>query len=125
MLGNHFTHTIHIPGALAANLNARFTLPFPAALVHLSAGGSNANDATIAIGDADDPDGYLTATAVGDSNVPAQFDRDDFDGALLTDPGGQLPHFAAGDTVTITVDYDGSNGTAVADLTLALTFLEG
>ena len=124
MIGNHLVYTVHVPGTLAANLNVRFALPFPATLRHVSAVGSNANDATIAVGTSADEDGWLKAAAIGDSNTPAEFGLTNFDGALLGVPGSEYPSGQDGDIVVVTVDYDGAAGTAAQNVTIALTFAE-
>jgi hypothetical protein len=125
MQGMKFSHTIHVPGTLSANLDIRFTAPADCELVHVSAVASNDSDATLAIGISTDTDGFLEATAIGDSQVPTEFDLDDFDGAELDDAGSEYPRIDDGDTVVITLDYDGSSGTAADDVTIVLTFTEG
>ena len=120
-----FTHAYHIPGTLSADLDIRFTVPSDCTLVHVSAVASNDSDATLALGSSADTDGYLTATAIGDSGTPAGFDRADFDGALLSDPGNEFPRLAAGTVFVLTLDHDGASGTAAQDVTLVLTFAEG
>lgn len=118
-----FQQSYHIPGTLTANINIRFTAPCDCTLLHVSAVGSNANDATLAIGDSTDPDGYVTAFAIGDSNTPVEKEAlSDFDGALA---GSQFPRISDGDVAVLTLDYDGSGGTAAADVTIVLTFAEG
>jgi hypothetical protein len=119
MQGVRFQNVIHVPGALAANLNIRWTVPFDCALEHISAVASNDSDATLSLGISSDSDSILTATTIGDSGAPATFDRDNW---ASTNPGGRL---LAGETLVITVDYDGVGGTAAQNLTLSLTFSEG
>ena len=118
MLGNIFTVPIHIPGTLAANINVRFALPMDASLVHVSACGSNANSGILDIGPSTDTDGYLDGVSIGDSNTPSEFDRDDM-------VGTQFAHITKGTIIVVTLDYDGAGGTATADFTAVLTFLEG
>jgi hypothetical protein len=115
-----FQHVIHVPGTLTANITPVFTVPCDCQLVHVSAVGSNDGDATIAIGTTAlaSTEVYLAATAIGDSNVPVEFERDDF-------VGDQFPHIPDGTVMLVTVDYDGDSGTAAADLTVVLTFTEG
>ena len=122
---NKFSQAFHIPGTLAANLNIRFTVPSPCSLVHVSAVASNDSDATMALGTSADTDGFLAACVIGDSNTPVEKERADFDGALLSDAGKQNPRLADGDIFVITIDYDGSSGTAAQNVTLVLTFTEG
>jgi len=124
MDGMRIIYPFHITGTLTANASITFTLPCAATLVHVSAGGSNANSGLITIGSVADPDGYLTSASIGDSNNPAIFDRGDFDGALNADTA-ECPHIATATDVQIVLDYDGAGGTATADFTVALTFLEG
>ena len=78
-----FSHAYHVPGTLSADLDIRFTVPSDCTLVHVSAVAGNDSDATLAIGSSADTDGYLTATAIGDSNTPVEKETlSDFDGAL-------------------------------------------
>ena len=102
-------------GALSGNYVFCATLPTGMTLYHVSAVGSNAHDATVMIGDSEDTDQAIGATAIGDSGTPAEIEFGD-----LTEP-----HFAAGDVLTVTVDYDGDGGTAVQNLQIVLTFLVG
>jgi hypothetical protein len=118
MLGNMFTQLIHVPGTLAANLNIRWTVPDDCQLVHVSASNSAATNGTFIIGNSSDDDAYLTTADIGDSNVPNEFDLDDF-------VNDQFPHIVDGTIIVITVDYDGASGTAAANFTLVLTFTEG
>lgn len=118
MLGNLFTVPIHVPGTLAANINVRFILPVDAQLVHVSAVGSNANNGILDVGPSTDTDGYLDGVDIGDSNTPSEFDRDNF-------VGTQFAHITKGTIIVVTLDFDGSGGTATADFTCVLTFTEG
>lgn len=124
MDGMRMPYTFHTVGTLGANQSIVFTLPCAATLVHVSAVGSNANNGLLTIGTVADPDGYLKSASIGDSKDPAIFDRGDFDGALNADTA-ECPHIAAGTDVEIVLDYDGAGGTATADFTVALTFVEG
>lgn len=124
MQGNQIAYAFHVPGTLAADVNIRFTLPNRMALQHVSAVGSNANDAELSIGTSADPDGWLEAAVIGDSNVPVEFEVADFDGALLTYPGAEPPAAADGTIVVLTLDHDGDGGTAADDVTIVLTFTE-
>jgi hypothetical protein len=118
MLGNLFTVPIHVPGTLAANIDVRFILPVDCSLVHVSACGSNANNGILDVGPSTDTDGYLDGVDIGDSQVPTEFDRDNF-------VGTQYAHITKGTIIVVTLDYDGSSGTATANFTCVLTFLEG
>ena len=125
MFRNKFAKAFHIPGTLAANINIRFAVPGPCSLVHVSAVASNDSDATLTLGTSADTDGYLTACTIGDSNVPVEKERGDFDGALLTDAGKETPRLADGTIFVATLDYDGAGGTAAQNVTLVLEFTEG
>ena len=120
-----FQQSYHVPGTLGANLNIRFTVPFDCQLIHVSAVASNASSATLILGDSADDNEYLTASDVGDSNVPAEFDGDDFVDADGVSHERYYPHIADGTVVVATLDYDGSSGTAAQNFTLVLTFTEG
>jgi hypothetical protein len=119
-----FTHMIHVPGSLAANMDVRFTVPSDCTLLHVSAVASNDSDATLALGTSADTDGFLTACVIGDSGTPVEKDAGDFDGALVTG-GASFPRLSDGDVFVVTDDYDGASGTAADDFTLVLTFAEG
>ncbi len=118
MQGNRILQTIHIPGTLAANVTPKWTAECGMTLIHVSAVATNDSDATLKIGTPEDDDAYLAACTIGDSGNPVEKGKADF-------PGAQYPHIAGGDVVLITLDYDGSSGTAAANVTLALTYLEG
>lgn len=118
MLGNHVIIPFHIPGTLAANVNIRWKAPFDLTVKKISAVASNDSDATMTVGVSTDTDSLIEATTIGDSNVPTEFTRSNF-GA------NAYGNIAEGDILVITVDYDGSSGTAAADLTVVITALEG
>lgn len=112
-----FTHTYHVPGNLAADLNIRFTAPCDMQLVHVSHVGSGATStALLNIGPSTDTDGYLDDVVMGKSGVPAEYDRDDF-------VNGEYPHIVKGTIVCILVTYN-TLATA-ADWTGVFTFTEG
>ena len=116
-----FQQTYAVPGTLGADLSVKFTMPFDAQLIHVSAVGSNTKAAGLTIGNSSDADAYMTKSSIGTSGTPVEFDRDDF-------VNDQYPHIADGTLVVITVDYDyaaGGQASASADLTLVLTFTEG
>ncbi len=119
MQGTHFTVSYHTAGTLAANHSFRFTLPFAAQLVHVSAVGSNANSGILDIGNSSTAEAYVANLDVGDSGTPAECDEP---GDFVDD---NYPHIAAGIIVVAALDFDGAGGTAVADFTLVLTFTEG
>jgi len=118
MLGNVFTQSYYSGYTLAANADIRFIPAINCKLIHVCCCGSNANNAIMVIGTSSDNDAYLTAVDVGDSNVPSEFDRDNF-------VNSQFPVFPKGEVVSILVDYDGAGGTAVQNLSIVLTLLEG
>jgi hypothetical protein len=120
-----FQQTYHVPGTLTANINIRFTAPMDCTLLHVSAVASNASSATLTIGDSDDTDEYLTASDVGDSNVPNEYDGDNFVDTAGNTHTRYYPRIVDGTVVVITVDYDGDGGTAAQNLTLVLTSAEG
>ena len=103
MQGNLFTQSFHVPGTLSANLNLRWTVPADCQLIHVSAPATApprmalSSWATVRMTDA-----YLETADIGDSNVPNEFDLDDF-------VNDQFPHILDGTIVVITVDYDGSS----------------
>lgn len=123
MLGNLFTYTLQFHGTLAANTVANIKLPVAATLYAVSACGSNANNGLLDVGTSADRDGILSAVDIGDSSTPTEYDRADWDGALAT--AGDPYHFAKGDICTCDLDFDGAAGTAAANVTITLTFLEG
>ena len=113
-----FVQAFHVPGSAAANLKFVWTAPSPCQMVHISAVGSNANDATYTVGNTTTAAAYLAANAIGDSDVPDEVERTDF-------VGDQYPDIADGTVVAVAVDSDGAGGTAVDDLTIVMTFVEG
>ena len=114
----YYTHTIHVPGTLAANVNVRWKMPFDCQLIHVSAVGSNANNGILDIGPSTDTDGYLDGVDIGDSDTPSEFDWNDF-------VGSQFTHIDKGTIIVLTLDYDGAGGTATANFTAVLTFTVG
>ena len=80
---------------------------------------SNDSDATIAAGDSGDTDEYLVAAVIGDSQVPVVYTRANW---ATTNPSAA---FAEGDVIVLTLDYDGSSGTAGQNVTIVVTTIEG
>lgn len=119
MLGNHITWSFHVPGTLAANVNIRWEVPVDCTVTKISAVTSNNSDATMIFGISSDTDSIIASTTIGDSNVPVEKTRADF---ASTNERGNL---TAGEIAVLTVDFDGSAGTAAADLTVVITALEG
>ena len=131
MQGNaKWTHTIHLPGTLSANSQGEFQLPFQAVLqdVQLS-NGATSSDATLVVGTSADADGIFTASAgvmSATARTPTFLDNDDFDGALFTGTSGVDHLTLAKDTIVVwALDFDGSSGTAAANVTIVFTFDEG
>lgn len=107
-----FADSWRFDGTLAANETIYYELPYPWALLGFKAVQSNDGSATIAVSAAGG--GSISATAIGDSGNPASIN-------LSSDP---LP-IDADELVTITLDYDGSSGTAGADIHITLIGLVG
>ena len=120
-----FQQSYHIPGTLSADVNIRFTAPCDCTLLHVSAVGSNSNSGLLTVGDSSDTDEYLTSSSIGDSNVPAEFDGNDFVDTSGNTHTRYYPRIADGTVVVITLDHDGDGGTATDDFTIVLTFAEG
>jgi len=106
--------TFWTPGALSANIVNEITADRNWKIVHVSMVGSNDHDAILTLGNDADADAYLEESIGGDSDVPVEFDRDDF-------VDGQFPTHAKGDVFVITLDFDGDGGTAIEDMVLVIT----
>jgi hypothetical protein len=113
-----FVLSFYIPGTLAANHTLNFLAPFDLQLLHVSLCGTNANNANMQVGYQGSAAAYMVAKDFGDSSVPLEYDRDDF-------VSSQFPHIADGTNILLTVDYDGSAGTAIANAVIVLTFTRG
>lgn len=111
------TYCFNVVGNLSGNYEWYAKLPFGLTITHVSAVASNNSDATIKVGSTDDDDEVLTASVVGDSGTPAEYDSADFVSAA--------PHLDDGDILDVTIDYDGESGTAAADLQVVITGLVG
>jgi hypothetical protein len=120
-----FTVEFHYTGTAAANVVFRWTVPSDCTLRHVSAVGSNSHDATLTVGNSSAATAYLTASAIGDSGTPAEYELANFDGTTIAEQGHDYPHLTDGTILAVAVDYDGASGTAVNDLTIVLTFSEG
>jgi len=115
-----FQTAFHVPGTLSAALDIKWTAPFDCTLIHVSAVGSNSNTGTLEVGTSADANGYITSFSIGDSGVPVEKEAlADFDGALA---GSQYPRISDGDIIALALTL---GGTAPADFTCVLTFLEG
>ncbi len=106
--------TFYVPGTLSADQVIEIAADRNWKITHVSAVASNDSDATLKLGNDSDDDAYLAATAIGDSNVPAEFDRDDF----VSD---QFPTHSKGDIFVATLDYDGDGGTAAQNVAIVVT----
>jgi hypothetical protein len=115
---NHFTVSFYIPGTLAANHVLEWMVPFDCQLEHVSVGNSAATNGTLMLGISTDTDAYMLAKDIGDSDVPAEYDRDDF-------VNSQYPHIPDNAIIVATIDYDGASGTAAANVVIVLTFSKG
>ena len=76
-------------------------------------------NAAFILGQTGDTDSILAATNVGDSSVVSAVTRSSF---ATTNPTGRL---LKGEDLIMTVDYDGSSGTAAANLTVTIAVTEG
>ncbi len=113
------TYSFHIPGTLVANVAPLVAVPFDCTLLHISAVASNNSDATLKVGTLDNPAAYLAECPIGDNQSPAvKASFKDF-------VGGQYPRLTANSSLLITLDYDGNNGTAAQNVSLALTLAKG
>lgn len=104
-------------GALSADYVWYARLPYSLTLQSVSAVGSNATNATIAVGNSSDAAAYMTAQAVGQSGTPARYTRANFVGGSA--------HVPKDTVLKVTVDYDGAGGTAVQNLQVVITALVG
>jgi hypothetical protein len=111
-----FQQTINMGPALAANHTFNFKCHADMQLIFVSACNSTAYQGTLKIGSTSDDDAYLAALSVGASGTPAVADTfDDF-------IGGQFPHFAKGDVISVLVTDHGSH---MANVSVVMTFTEG
>ena len=99
-----FTLTYHVGGTLSANQTFYAELPYPWVIDKIKASASNDSDATLALS------GGVTvsATVIGDSGDPAEIDC-------------SQTAIDADELVTLTLDYDGSAGTAAQNVTIIVT----
>ena len=106
--------TLYLPGTLAGNHTLEIAADRNWKITHVSAVSSNDSDALLSLGNDASAVAYMVATVIGDSNVPAELDRDDF-------VNDQYPTHAKGDVFVITLDYDGDGGTAADDVVIVIT----
>jgi hypothetical protein len=127
MLGNPLIFSVHLHGTLAANASGRFKIPLAATLKEVQGSASNDSSALLDFGTAADPDGILSAVAIGDSEAILTFDNDDWDGDLYTaaDPSGgnsENLQYAEDTVFEWMLDYDGASGTAAQNVSLHFIF---
>jgi hypothetical protein len=120
---NMFAITVALPGTITADATWFFKVPCACTLREVSAAANNASTGKVNVGTKADPDGYLDDEDLGDSDTPAVYDLDDFDGDLVTNQGDDYPHLDEGDIVAVGLDVDGS--TDPTDPTIVLWFQEG
>jgi hypothetical protein len=110
---------VHFHGTMAANGTFRWETPAALTLTHVSAASSVDTNATVAVGNTgtNKEAAYMAAKDVGDQTA-AEYVRDDFVNA-------EYPHIPKGTVLLVTVDFDGSSGTAAQNCSVVLTFEEG
>lgn len=88
--GSLLMFPFHSHGTLSANFVGRFKLPVAATLKEVQFSCAGATAATLEFGTAADPDGIMTAGAVGQSGAVNTLTNSNFNGALYTavDPLG-------------------------------------
>jgi len=117
-MDSSFTVAYNIAGTLGGNHTIEFKFPFDVSLVHVSLSNSTTTDATVDIGYTGATAAYLSAAAVGDSEVAAELKPADF-------VGGASPHILKSTNIIVSIDYDGSGGTAADDFCIVMTFTPG
>jgi hypothetical protein len=125
MQGLRNTLSSSVSGTLSGNAKILFIAPQAGTLESIQATASSDTDATLTAGTKADPNGIIeTAVAVGALAVAGTYELSDMDGALMNTDGITPFSFAKGTVFQIDVDYDGSSGTAAADLVVQLTYFE-
>ncbi len=119
MQGNRLLVPFHVPGTLAANITLIFQAVRDMTLISVQTVNTANSGATFILGTSADDDAYLTTQNLGDSSTPVVIS------AKASFVGEQFPHIAAATIIVMTIDYDGAGGTAAANLTVVLEFLEG
>lgn len=123
MQGNRFSVSVHIHGTLAANARGEFAVPCNCALEAVSLCNSANSDMTLTVGKTGDADAALAAKTGGDSGTPTLFTPADWNGSGAV-VGVPMP-LTRGEMIDWDIDYDGSAGTASANVALVFYFLEG
>ncbi len=110
---------VHFHGTMAANGTFRWKTPCALTLTHVSLASSVDTNAQVKIGNTgtNGDDDYLALKDVGDQTA-AEYGRADF-------VDGEYPHIPAGTVLLVTVDFDGTSGTAAQNCSVVMTFLEG
>jgi hypothetical protein len=119
-----FVMPFYVPGT-GVDWAVYFTVPSDCQLVHVSAVSSAAQNGTFTVGHSTDTDEYLTASAIGDSLVPNEFDGDDFVDADGNTHNRYYPHIVDGTIMCVIVDTDGGVSGTADDCCIVLTFVEG
>jgi hypothetical protein len=119
-----FEKAFHIPGT-GVDMNIYWLVPSDCQLVHVSAVASNATNGTFTVGISTDTDEYLTASAIGDSLAPNEFEGGDFVDADGNTHTRFYPHITDGLIMCVVVDTDGGVSGTADDVTIVLTFVEG
>ena len=119
MDGMRLVVPIHFHGTLAANGTFRWKTPCALTLTHVSLASSVDTNCQVKIGNtgANADAAYLALKDCGDQTA-AEYARADFVDA-------EYPHIPAGTVLLVTVDYDGSSGTAAQNCSVVMTFVEG
>jgi len=100
-------------GTLSGNVTRYIEFPFPAAFYKAKAVASNDSSATLALSGATALS--IAAQTIGDSGDPK----------TITPASTDVVRIAANELITMTLDYDGSSGTAAENVHVILWFLTG
>ena len=124
MDGMRFVVVATYDGNLSSNKAGSVLMACNATLEKVTVVTGDPGDATLRLGDRNESSGFMTTTALTDSNAGGlTFGRGDLDGTLVAE--GALPRLTVGQIFDWTLDYDGASGLAAEDVTLAFWFLEG
>jgi hypothetical protein len=119
MLATHIPCPILVPGVLAADAKFRFRAPIGMQLVGVGAACDNGTSFILDIGTAADPDAHLDEkTVTGATSTTTLFGRGDL-------PGGEFPHWVAGEEILVSIDFDGGAGGNAANVSIVLWLTEG
>jgi len=105
----YIAFTFHVGGTLSADQTFYCELPVPWTLLGIKAAASNDSDATLAASGG----ATISATVIGDSGDPAYIEP--------SSPAA----IDADELVTLTLDHDGSTGTAADDVSVIVIGLVG